>query len=106
MIVWAMGDIQIDPRMICAAIALGRSFLGLGTSSAICVTASGVPIVKAPFRTPAKKANPLGHPVLFAQSDHTNEFDYEHRRVSNFLNQDYLSANGVNSAMWGDLGSR
>jgi hypothetical protein len=61
--------------MIWAAIAFGRSFLGLGTSSARWVTASGVPIVNAPLRTPAKKANPLGHPVLFAQSDHTNELD-------------------------------
>jgi hypothetical protein len=58
-------DVLIDPRIIWAAIALGRSFLGCGTSSAMCVTASGVPIVKAPFKTPAKKAKPLGQPVLF-----------------------------------------
>jgi hypothetical protein len=68
-------DVQIDPRMIWAAMAFGRSFLGFGTSSDICVTASGVPIVKAPFRTPAKKANPLGQPVLFAQSDQTKAFE-------------------------------
>jgi len=67
-------DVQIDPRIIWAAIALGRSFRGCGTSSAMCVTASGVPIVNAPFNTPAKKAKPLGQPVLFCQSVQTNEF--------------------------------
>lgn len=33
--------------------------------------ASGVPIAKAPFRTPAKNATPSGHPVPFTQSVHT-----------------------------------
>jgi hypothetical protein len=67
-----MGCILIDPRMICAAMALGRSLLGCGTSSAMCVTASGVPIVKAPFRTPAKNATPLPQPVPLFHSDQTN----------------------------------
>lgn len=68
-------DIQIDPRPIWAAIAFGRSFLGLGTSSDKCVTASGVPIVNAPFKTPDKKANPPVDPVLFWKSDQTNELE-------------------------------
>ena len=33
--------------MICAATAFGMSLAGLGSSSDICVTASGVPMVKA-----------------------------------------------------------
>jgi hypothetical protein len=68
-------SVLIDPRIICAAIALGRSFRGSGTSSDICVTASGVPIVKAPFKTPVKNAIPLPQPVLLAQSDQTNELE-------------------------------
>ena len=64
-------DILIVPRIICAAIALGKSLFGLGSSSAIWVIASGVPIAKAPFKTPAKNATPSDHPVEFCQSVHT-----------------------------------
>ena len=67
--------ILMDPRIICAAIALGRSLRGCGTSSDIWVTASGVPIVKEPFKTPVKKATPLPQPVLLAQSDQTKEVE-------------------------------
>ena len=65
--------LQIVPRMIWAAIARGRSRLGFGSSSAICVTASGVPIVKAPFRTPVKNATPPDQPVEFSKSVQTKE---------------------------------
>ena len=33
--------------MICAATAFGMSLAGFGSSSDMCVTASGVPMVKA-----------------------------------------------------------
>lgn len=41
----------------------------------MCVTASGVPIVKAPFNTPVKKATPFPQPVLLDQSDQTKELE-------------------------------
>ena len=53
-------------------MALGRSRLGLGSSSARWVTASGVPMVKAPLRTPVRKATPPDQPVLLAKSLKTN----------------------------------
>ena len=59
--------------MICAATPFGKSVLGFGNSSAMCVMASGVPIVNAPLRTPVRKATPLLHPVWFDQSFHTKE---------------------------------
>ena len=52
----------------------GTSRRGFGRSSAKCVVASGVPIVKAPFNTPIKNATPSDQPVTFANSLHTKEF--------------------------------
>ena len=59
--------------MIWAATARGMSRDGLGSSSDIWVTASGVPIVNAPLRTPVRKVTPSGQPAaLFAwKSPHT-----------------------------------
>ncbi len=54
-------------------MARGRSFLGFGNSSAMCVTPSGVPMVKAPLSTPVRNATPLPQPVVLFQSDHTKE---------------------------------
>lgn len=51
------------PKMICAATALGMSLAGFGSSSAMCVTASGVPMVNAPLSTPVKKETPLLQPA-------------------------------------------
>ena len=51
------------PKIICAATARGISLAGFGNSSDIWVTASGVPIVKAPFNTPVKKVTPLLQPA-------------------------------------------
>src|SRR5438045_9788534 len=56
------------------AIALGKSFLGLGNSSAMWVTPSGVPIVNAPLRTPVRNATPLLHPVWLLQYVQTKEY--------------------------------
>lgn len=58
------------PSPIWRPMALGRSFFGCGSSSAMCVIASGVPIVKAPLRTPSRNATPSCHPVmLFSVKD-------------------------------------
>ena len=51
------------------------SLAGLGNSSDIWVTASGVPIVKAPFSTPVKNVTPLLQPaaLFWVKSPHTAE---------------------------------
>lgn len=64
-----------NPSPICAKMALGKSRLGFGNSSAMWVTASGVPIVKAPFNTPVKNATPPDQPVLLLKSVQTKWVD-------------------------------
>jgi hypothetical protein len=66
-------DLLNAPKPICAAMALGRSFRGWGSSSAMCVTESGVPMVNAPLRMPVRNATPSDHPVAFCQSVKTKE---------------------------------
>lgn len=39
------------------------------------VTASGVPIVNAPFSTPVRKATPPDQPVAFSKLVHTNALE-------------------------------
>lgn len=69
------GKVLSVPNMICAATARGMSLAGFGSSSDMWVTASGVPMVKAPLSTPVKNVTPLLQPtaLFWLKSPHTAE---------------------------------